>query len=66
MTKGAVLQPFTIPASSPGAAPFSNDMLPRVVLFQNAQGKKGAIKIKQFVSAGQDSYILCDIKVQKD
>lgn len=66
MTKGAVLQPFTIPSISTGSAPFDNDMLPRVILFQNAQGKRGAIKIKQFVRAGQQSYILCDIKVQKD
>jgi PKD repeat protein len=66
MTKGAVLQPFTIPSVSDGNVPFSSDILPRVILFQNALGKKGAIKIKQFVQAGQQSYIVCDIKVQKD
>lgn len=45
---------------------FSNGLLPRIVLFENAVGKNGAIKIKQYVRAGQQSYIVCDIKVQKD
>lgn len=66
MTRGNVLHAFTIPELESGGIPFSNDVLPRVVLFQNAQGKKGAIKIKQYINAGQQSYILCDIKVQKD
>jgi len=38
----------------------------RVVLFKNARGKKGAILIKRFVNNGLNSYIVCDIKVQKD
>lgn len=45
---------------------FFDDAVPfRVVLFQNAAGKKGAIKINQYVINGVDSYIVCDIKVQK-
>jgi hypothetical protein len=66
MTRGNVLHSFTIPELETGSIPFNSDVLPRVVLFQNAQGKKGAIKIKQFINAGQQSYIICDIKVQKD
>jgi hypothetical protein len=35
-------------------------------LFQTQEGRKGAIKIKKYVEAGQESYILVDIKVQKE
>ncbi|MDO4229973.1 MAG: PKD domain-containing protein [Capnocytophaga sp.] len=46
-------------------APFNDTMNPRVVLFQTANGRKGAIKIKSFVNNGTQSYILADIKIQK-
>ncbi len=46
-------------------APFSNQLTPRIVLFQTADGRKGAIKIKEYVNAGTQSYILVDIKIQK-
>jgi PKD repeat protein len=39
---------------------------PYVVLFETTSGRKGAIKIKGFVSEGYDSYILADIKMQKE
>lgn len=45
--------------------PFNNTITPRVILFQTEDGRKGAIKIKDFISSGVDSYILVDIKVQK-
>lgn len=38
---------------------------PRIILFKTQDGKKGAIKIKDMVKNGTGSYILCDIKVQK-
>ncbi|OXA76111.1 PKD repeat-containing protein [Flavobacterium aquidurense] len=38
---------------------------PRIILFKTQDGKKGAIKIKDMVKNGASSYILCDIKVQK-
>jgi len=44
---------------------FTNLLSPRLVLFETASGIKGAIYIKAFVSAGEQSYILTDIKVQK-
>lgn len=44
---------------------FSDAVLPRIILFKTADGRKGAIKIKQFVSNGSNSYVLTDIKVQK-
>lgn len=48
-----------------GVQDFDAVMVPRVVLFQTEEGKKGAIKIKEFVIDGQNSYILVDIRVQK-
>ncbi len=46
---------------------FTNNGAPRVVLYQTADGRKGAIKIKKFKSDGQkNSYILVDIKTQKE
>jgi hypothetical protein len=36
-----------------------------MVLFETHDGRKGAIKIKAFVSEGIGSYIVADIKVQK-
>jgi PKD repeat protein len=44
---------------------FDNTQIPRFVLFEMANGIKGVIKIKAFVSEGNLSYILTDIKHQK-
>lgn len=44
---------------------FDNTQIPRFVLFETADGVKGVIKIKAFVSEGNSSYILADIKHQK-
>jgi PKD repeat protein len=38
---------------------------PKIILFKTQDGRKGAIKIKDMVKNGTSSYILCDIKVQK-
>lgn len=38
---------------------------PRIVLFKTQDGRKGAIKINDMVKNGTSSYILCDIKIQK-
>lgn len=65
MTNDSPLRALSITHSAAGAQAFTNT-LPRIVLFQTYDGRKGAIKIKQFVSKGaENSYILCDIKVQK-
>ncbi len=48
-----------------GNTPFTDEQVPRIVLFETARGQKGAIKIKEFIKAGQESYILIDIKWQK-
>lgn len=66
ISHGQALDLFSVSNSNSNDSPFDGLSVPRVVLFQNAQGKKGAVKIKQFVSSGSASFILCDIKVQKD
>jgi surface-anchored protein len=66
ITNGAALDPISYTETTAANNSFNNSNLPRVILFQNASGKKGAIKVKQMVQAGQQSYIVCDIKVQKD
>lgn len=38
---------------------------PKIILFKTQDGRKGVIKIKDMVKNGTGSYILCDIKVQK-
>jgi PKD repeat protein len=44
---------------------FNGSQAPRILLFETADGRKGAIKIKSFIADGLESYILADIKVQK-
>ena len=56
---------LNIVESNRGKTPFTRQDTPRIILFQTQDGRKGAIKIKQFVSQGKESYILTDIKVQK-
>ena len=65
MTSDALLHSLPIALNDSKDAYFTGAAVPRIVLFQTADGRKGAIKIKAFVSNGLQSYILADIKVQK-
>jgi len=67
MTNDNLLQTLDIKSTGTtnGSPWFDNTLIPRFVLFQTANGVKGAIKIKAFVSEGNNSYILTDIKHQK-
>lgn len=65
MTNDVLLQTLSFSESPAGLQPFSDLMVPRIVLFKTASGIKGAIKIKQFVANGQQSYIITDIKYIK-
>ncbi|HTJ51840.1 MAG TPA: PKD domain-containing protein [Cyclobacteriaceae bacterium] len=61
-------QPLTtldIKGQDSGTAFFNNSIVPRIILFETDDGRKGAIKIKSFVSDGMQSYIMADIKIQK-
>ncbi|MBP4137455.1 PKD domain-containing protein [Flavobacterium geliluteum] len=64
MINDTPLQSLTINYSAAGAQEFGLTF-PRIILFKTQDGRKGAIKIKDMVKNGTSSYILCDIKVQK-
>jgi PKD repeat protein len=67
MTTDVLLRDLAIWEAAYGDESFTNDPLPRVVLFETADRRKGAILIKEMVSGGADnSYIIIDIKVQKN
>ncbi|WP_440880851.1 PKD domain-containing protein [Tenacibaculum sp. C7A-26P2] len=59
-------QNTTIHETAAGHQEFSEVGLPRIVLFETADQRKGAIKIKEFVKQGVNSYIVVDIKIQKE
>lgn len=65
INQGSDFNSITVNETNAGKTPFNNTVTPRVVLFKTEDGRKGAIKITNFVSAGTGSYILVDIKVQK-
>ncbi|HEX8575100.1 MAG TPA: PKD domain-containing protein [Flavobacterium sp.] len=62
VTNDSFLQSFTITNENTS---FNSGVLPRIVPFVTANGRKGLIKIKAFVNDGANSYVLVDIKVQK-
>lgn len=66
MQDDALLKNLVITETPGGLQDFNNTTVPRMVLFQTKEGKKGAIKIKSFVDDGQNSYVLVDIKTQKE
>lgn len=66
MTTDARLRTLDIRQAASTSSWFTNVYLPRLVLFETASGIKGAIRIKAFVSEGDASYVLADIKVQKE
>jgi len=67
MTTDALLKTLPISSVNYGDEYFEDAPLPRIVLFETSDGRKGAIMVKQFVKAGkEDSYIITDIKVQKN
>lgn len=63
---GTDLQAIVIKETDAGKKEFNSQKLPRIVLFQTADGRKGAIKVKAFVKDSPTPHILCDIKVQKE
>lgn len=65
LSSGATLSSLSIKPNS-NKAPFNKEKANRIVLFETANGRKGAIKIKEYVSNGAESYIVVDIKMQKN
>jgi PKD repeat protein len=67
MATDALLKNLQISTVSYGDEFFTATLLPRVVLFETSDGRKGAILIKKIVSSGTENpYILTDIKIQKN
>ncbi|WGH76032.1 PKD domain-containing protein [Tenacibaculum tangerinum] len=66
MTNDEVLVELTIDETDEGLKEFDNTIVPRIIPFKTSDSRKGAIKIRQFVKDGVNSYIIVDIKVQKE
>ncbi|MNQ86862.1 PKD domain protein [compost metagenome] len=64
MVNDSPIKSLNISYSAAGAQEFGF-VYPRIILFKTQDGRKGTIKIKEMVKNGTSSYILCDIKVQK-
>ncbi|MEQ5791177.1 PKD domain-containing protein [Muricauda sp. NFXS6] len=60
-----LLSEMIIEETMGGIQDFDDSVVPRIVLFETADGRKGAIKIKEFVADGINSHIMMDVKVQK-
>lgn len=62
LTNDTFLQSLTITTQN---SAFNNTVLPRIIPFVTANGRKGLLKIKSFINDGPNSYVLVDIKAQK-
>jgi PKD repeat protein len=65
MTDDTPLKTLDIRTANNPAGWFVSNPVPRIVLFQTADGRRGAIKVKAFVSEQSQSYLLADLKFQK-
>jgi hypothetical protein len=65
MMDDSLLEPLQIEETMGGIQDFDSTVVPRIVLFETSDGRKGAIKLKEFVQDGTNSHIVMDIKVQK-
>ena len=65
MTTDLPLQTIDIKTAANTTSWFISNPVGRIVLFETEDGRKGAIKVKAFVSENTQSYILTDIKFQK-
>ncbi|MHA7830024.1 MAG: PKD domain-containing protein [Flagellimonas sp.] len=61
----SLLNTLNIEETIGGIQDFDDSVVPRIVLFETWEGRKGAIKIKEFVQDGANSHIVMDVKVQK-
>ena len=44
---------------------FTIDDCPHFVLFKTTDGRRGIIKVKEFVREGAASYVVADLKIEK-
>ncbi len=68
MENDALLRQFAIKEMGEGDTDvyFSGTDVPHIILFETGDHRKGAIKIKEVVYAGNGSYVLADMKIQKE
>lgn len=67
MNDDHLLRTFDLSTIDYGKKPFEKAALPRVVLFQTADERRGAILVKDLVCVDEtNSYLLVDIKIQKN
>ena len=66
MEDDTVLESISLSTVAEELQDFDNMIRPRIILFETANGRKGAIKLKEFIADGINSYILIDIKVEKE
>ncbi len=45
---------------------FKLDSLPHTILFETIDGRKGAVLIKEIKKSGKESYVIADVKMQKN
>lgn len=65
LVNGNGLASLTVSETTKGLSPFDQSKPDRIIVFQTADGRKGAIKVLSYISNDKNSYILTDIKVQK-
>ncbi|MDR3219224.1 MAG: hypothetical protein LBU22_09680 [Dysgonamonadaceae bacterium] len=66
MKNDVPLRSLDIRSNDTGKLFFELSELPRLILFETEDGRKGAVKINKKTENGTDSYIEADIKVQKE
>jgi PKD repeat protein len=66
MTNDTVLANLNVDETTDGLTEFDATVKPRIVVFETSDKRKGVVKIKEFVKDGVNSYIITDIKVQKE
>jgi len=65
MNNDAYLRYLPVNEYDTGNLFFNLNTFPKIILFETSDGRRGALKIKNAVDAGQNSYITVDIKIQK-
>lgn len=66
MEDDMVLENISLTTVAKELQDFDDTITPRIILFETENGRKGAIKLKEFIADGANSYILMNIKVQKE
>lgn len=66
MVDDTLIKNIIVTENNAGKKEFNNSLVPRIILFETQDGRKGVIKVKEFKDVSVESYIVVDIKVQKE